>query len=242
MSPGAVIFIYVGLGAYMTTSERNSGIRALLSRPWIYDAFQAVVGATASRKWIAEQHLRVRPGMTVVDVGCGTGALRTQLPVDVSYFGFDPSSDYIASAKRCHSGDFSTGTMRDFLSEYGHKLAGRVDLVVCMGVLHHMNASDVAEVLSGAALLLNSSGRFCGVEPAFLVRQDRLSRWVLKQDRGTSIRQDVEWQRLLGNHFGRSEVQVANNLLRIPYVHALLTGWQTADVHSINENSVISRL
>jgi hypothetical protein len=95
-----------------------------------------------------------------------------------------------------------------------------------MGVLHHVSGEQMDEILEGAAALLKPNGRFCALEPAFLAKQDFLSTWVLKQDRGTSILFDVEWQRLLAKHFRIGEVQITNNLLRIPYVHALLTAWK----------------
>ena len=118
------------------------------------------------------------------------------------------------------------GTIREFLDAHAEQLSGQVDLVTCMGVLHHVNTSQMDEILEGAACLLKPNGRFCGIEPAFLAKQDFLSTWVLKQDRGTSILMDVEWQRTLARHFRIAEVQVTNNLLRIPYVHALLTVWK----------------
>lgn len=208
------------------STERNSGLRSILAKPWVYNAFQIAVGAGASRNWISTHHVRAESGMTIVDIGCGTGEWRSKLPEAIDYFGYDLSADYIAAAKGRHNGDFLAGTMKDFLAARGEDLAGRVDLVTCMGVLHHVNHEEMTEILNGAALLLKPNGRFCGLEPAFLAKQDFLSTWVLKQDRGTSILFDVEWQRLLARHFRTGEVQVTNNLLRIPYVHALLTVWK----------------
>jgi 2-polyprenyl-3-methyl-5-hydroxy-6-metoxy-1,4-benzoquinol methylase len=210
----------------MMVTERNLGLRSVLAKPWIYDAFQAAVGASSSRKWLAKNHIRPESGMTVVDVGCGTGEWRRELPQEVQYFGFDPSASYIHSAQQSHTGSFMAGTIREFLDAHAAELAGKVDLVTCMGVLHHVSGEQMDEILEGAAALLKPNGRFCALEPAFLAKQDFLSTWVLKQDRGTSILFDVEWQRLLAKHFRIGEVQITNNLLRIPYVHALLTAWK----------------
>jgi SAM-dependent methyltransferase len=207
-------------------TERNTGLRSWLTKASLYEGFQTLVGAKSARKWTVDHHIQAVEGMIIVDIGCGTGSMRTHLPVGINYYGFDPNPAYIEAAKKQHEGEFLAGVMNDFMRAHGKSLIGRVDLVICMGVLHHVNSEQMAEILYGSAQLLAAGGRFCGLEPAFLAKQDFLSRWVLKRDRGTSILFDVEWQRLLASHFRTSEVQITNNLLRIPYVHALLTGWR----------------
>jgi SAM-dependent methyltransferase len=163
--------------------------------------------------------------MIVVDVGCGPARLRALLPPDLEYFGFDPNPDYIANARRTTDGTFSVGTMNDFMQAYGEALAGRVDLVTCMGVLHHVSPDEMDEILFTARRLLRPGGRFVALEPVLLAWQDAASRWVVGQDRGTSILDDVEWRELLDRHFPRAQVRVTTHLLRIPYTHALLTAW-----------------
>ncbi len=205
--------------------ERNAGLRRFLGTAWVYQAFQSLVISRRARQWIVSDHIRPAAGMIVVDVGCGPARLRTQLPPDLEYFGFDPNPDYIKTARRTANGTFSVGTIKDFIQANGKALAGRVDLVTCMGVLHHVSSESMDEILTAARCLLRPGGRFVAIEPVFLACQDAASRWVLRQDRGTSILNDVEWRELLDRHFPRAQVRVTTHLLRIPYTHALLTGW-----------------
>ena len=165
--------------------------------------------------------------MTVLDVGCGPAVLRADLPNDIDYYGFDPSHDYIASAERKHEGTFIAGVMPDFLEIHGEALSGRVDVVLCSGVLHHLTTEQMKDVLAGARQLLKPGGRFAAIEPTFLAKQGILSRWVMNQDRGCNILYDFEWREVLASFFPKAEVKVLTNLIRIPYTHALLTGWKT---------------
>ncbi len=205
-------------------SERNDGLRSLLSVSWIYETFQNAVGQPDAHPWLLENLWKIRPGMTVVDVGCGPARLRALLPEDIHYFGFDPNPSYIAKAKSSLTGNFTVGVMPDFLEHHGAALLGKVDAVLCSGVLHHLTRDQMAEVLEGGRRLLKPGGRFLAIEPCYLVRQDPWSRWVINRDRGCNILHDHEWRSAFQAHFGQVDVRVANHLLRIPYMHSLITG------------------
>lgn len=202
--------------------ERATGLHKLLGTSWIYDLFQFIVCGKAGMTWLCANHWKIEKGMVVVDVGCGTARLRAEFPEEISYYGFDPNARYIETGMKTEA-NLVAGGMAEFLEKFGGVLAGKVDVVVCSGVLHHLSAEQMDEILAGAKLLLKQNGRFAALEPAFLVRQDWISRWILKQDRGTHILHDYEWRREMETFFDNVEVRVANNLIRIPYMYALIT-------------------
>jgi len=113
--------------------------------------------------------------------------------------------------------------MSEFLQQYGEQLKGAVDVIVCCGVLHHLTDAQSHELLQGCHSLLKVGGRLACVEPTRLIYQDRLSSLMQSFDRGANIRLDLEWVRLLQQHFARVESRVANNFNWIPWVHILLT-------------------
>ena len=203
-------------------NERNAGMRSWLSSAMLYRLFQRSVGGNSFGEWLAKNHWQVQPGMTVLDVGCGPAALRSKLPESLNYYGFDPNPDYISWASKYASGVFHLGVMETFLAEHSATLCGKVDTVICSGVLHHLADDQIEDVLAGASHLLKPGGRFVALEPVFSQDQSLVSRWVVKQDRGTNVKSDHEWLQMLKQHFPDSQVKVVHGKLRIPYTHGLL--------------------
>ena len=52
-------------------AQTTSGIRAILSNPKVYAAFQLVVGSTRVRTELIQTYVKPEPGLRVLDVGCG---------------------------------------------------------------------------------------------------------------------------------------------------------------------------
>jgi 2-polyprenyl-3-methyl-5-hydroxy-6-metoxy-1,4-benzoquinol methylase len=192
-----------------------------LGVPLIYRLFQSAVGATATRRWLAREAWRVTPGMRVIDIGCGPGDVLDVLP-DVEYLGIDISSRYITQAQRHYGsrGQFITGTSAVLRSMSG---VGAADLVICTGVMHHVDEVHARELLADALFSLKPGGRFVSLEPTFLRHQSALSKWIISKDRGQSIRAELGW-RTLAESAGFSQVHtsVLTGLLRLPYTHILI--------------------
>jgi SAM-dependent methyltransferase len=71
------------------------------------------------------EHVNPRVGETLVDFGCGTGALCELLPAEVSYIGYDSSPGMVARARRDHPGRQFTTLEPGFASA-----------MVCVGALN----------------------------------------------------------------------------------------------------------
>jgi 2-polyprenyl-3-methyl-5-hydroxy-6-metoxy-1,4-benzoquinol methylase len=182
-----------------------------------------MVGADAASDWMLKHACRITEGMRVVDIGCGPGDIVNVVP-PIEYVGVDISEAYIAQAAATHGsrGVFRAGTARVLLDE---PRAFNADLVMCMGVLHHLDDHEVREVLDVAMQLLKPGGRFVAIEPSYLVKQSRLSKWIMSKDRGQSIRTDARWREMTdGTPFQTVHVRVLTALLRIPYIHVVIEG------------------
>lgn len=51
--------------------QGDRGLKRIFALSWAYNLFQDLVGATNSRKWVAEYFLRAQPAQRIVDLGCG---------------------------------------------------------------------------------------------------------------------------------------------------------------------------
>jgi len=70
----------------------------LLPIPICYDAFQTAVGSVKFRKEFVAKNLGKYPMENVLDLGCGTVSIISQLPFGKQYVGIDTFQKYIDKA------------------------------------------------------------------------------------------------------------------------------------------------
>ena len=203
--------------------EDDRGLRRPLRVATIYDWFQSLAGARYAKLWLAENYWKLNLGDKVIDIGCGPGAVLDYLPDGIMYIGIDISKEYITSAKRRDDprATFMVGTARDFLCQLDSRLSN-AQLVICNGILHHLDDSETLDVLKLARESLQSAGRLVCFEPCYLIHQGSLARWVMKHDRGRNVRSEAEWRRLSSAVFDCFRTRIATNLLRLPYTHIII--------------------
>ncbi len=203
--------------------QDDSRLYKLLTEGWLYDAFQDLIGRRSAIRWMADNVWKCRGNESVLDIGCGTGRLLEYLPSGVQYTGFDISEKYIESAQRRYGAraQFVVGTAREFL-EGGRDRLSIADLVLCSGVLHHLEDDEALDVLKLAKQQMNPGGRLVCMEPVYLAKQSRLSRFIISRDRGKNVRTERAWKELAGTVFSSFTTSVLTGLIRIPYVHIVI--------------------
>lgn len=201
-------------------SQVTTGIRRVLSHSTVYDAFQALVGAAPARRRISSDYFRARPGMTIVDVGCGTADILDFLPPGIRYYGFDLAQSYIDAA-RARFGDRGSFRCAD-VTLLGPDDVPQCDLAIAFGVLHHLDDGGVRNLLGCLYDRLAPSGRMVTIDPAFEEGQSRLARAAIRRDHGQNVRDAEGYLALVPTSFNKRTVVVRHDLLRIPYTHAIL--------------------
>ena len=209
--------------------ERADGLRRLLSLAPFYAGFQNAVGARRAREWFAARALQLPDGARVIDIGCGTADIVDLVPRGVAYAGFDPNAAYVERAARTYAGRpdtvFLHGTAEDAARDA--RFTGAA-LVMCLGVLHHLDDQEAAAVLAFARGALRPDGRLRAIEPAWLPAQGRLSKWIMSLDRGIGIRSAAEWHRLVSRAFPGCQTTPMTGLIRLPYTHVYVDAGMAA--------------
>lgn len=201
-------------------AQITHGVRRILSSSLVYDLFQTMVGAKRFRRQIVERYLRPEPGMHIIDVGCGTGAMLDYLPEGVRYYGFDLSHDYIEHAKNQFRGrgDFYCADV----ANASELRLPKADLVIAMGLLHHLDDAEAINLIRDIMQLLTPSGRFIAVDGCFEENQSRIARWFLERDRGQNVRDRSGYVALAADMSLKVSIEISHTLLRIPYTHSIL--------------------
>jgi SAM-dependent methyltransferase len=203
----------------LEVAQITTGLRAVLNFSAAYNISQAFVGARRLRREIVDQYIRPWNHMKILDLGCGTGEILDYLP-QVDYVGIDLSDQYIARAQQRygHRGMFYAGR-----AERGNGLAkGQFDLVLLVGVLHHLSSLEAREMVVVAKSALKVAGRMVTVDPCFDSNQSFFARYLAAKDRGQNVRTEQGYRHLAQPYFVVVKSFVRHDLLRIPYTHCIL--------------------
>jgi SAM-dependent methyltransferase len=201
-------------------TQITNGIRGILAVPAAYDLLQSALGAGRARKRLVQDYIRPMPQDNLLDIGCGTGELLKYLPTHVHYIGFDLSQAYIDAARLRYGnrGRFECSDVANFDSS---DLNG-VDLVLAIGVLHHLDEDQAMHLLQTAWEKLRPGGRLITMDGTLINGQSRLARALILRDRGQNIRSPDGYTNIARSKFSTITCTVRHDLLYVPYTHCIL--------------------
>jgi SAM-dependent methyltransferase len=197
-------------------AQVTTGVRAMLSHPLVYNTLQSLLGAERVRARIVRDHVRPFPGMRILDLGCGTAEILRSLPTDITYVGYDMSPEYIAAAQRRFA---DRGTFHCRLLEQTEVVTLEpFDLVMGIGVLHHLDDATARQFMLVARSALARGGRIYTLDPCYTPGQSSIARFLISRDRGQHVR-DVEGYRALPRGLAAEVTGTLVHKSWIPYTH-----------------------
>lgn len=194
--------------------------RNLLSKAWAYSGFQRLLRHDENPWARLLEALRIGPGMRVLDIGCGPADILDHLPDTIDYHGFDIEANYIAQARERH-GNRGTFEVRA-VSPQAVGDVGTFDLIMAVGVLHHLSDTDVDVVMAGSARILRPGGRLVTFDGVFTSGQNPIARGLLHLDRGKYVRNESGYVAAARQHFNHVTTAIHHDILRIPYTHIIM--------------------
>lgn len=197
-------------------AQVTSGVRAVLSRPVVYEALQRMMGAKRGREWIAHDLIRPFPTMRILDLGCGPAEILDSLPEDVAYTGYDMSPEYIAAAEAKFG---ARATFRCRLLEHAEaSTLEPFDLVMGIGVLHHLDDDTARQFMTLAKAALKPGGRVLTLDACYAPKQNPIARFIISKDRGQHVR-DAAGYRALAEGIFTSIAGAVRHWAWPPYTH-----------------------
>ena len=194
--------------------ERVMGI------PWVYKYFSSGIGKPESGAWFANEIIRAAPKARILDVGCGPADVVSRLG-DVSYLGIDHNPKYIETARA------RFGSRAEFhcwdVTDTRLTALGKFDIVLMLGVLHHLTDGEIHTMLQHASTTLKPGGRLITFDCAVDRGQHPIARILARLDRGRYARTTDRYRELISKHLTPVEVVVRHDLLRVPYTHTIIT-------------------
>jgi cyclopropane fatty-acyl-phospholipid synthase-like methyltransferase len=196
-------------------------LRNILKNPLLYSSYQKLVGGYRARRKFVEDHLHLKPTHKLLDFGCGPGDILEFLP-EVNYTGIDIDPVYIERArlKYGHRARFECSTLKELHLEE----KGSYDYVIATGVLHHMNDENCHSFLRFAQSALKPSGKIVTLDGCYIPDQNRVSKFLLDNDRGEYVRTPESYLTLLQPYFNPTRSVVEETYFHIPYTLFIMEG------------------
>lgn len=164
-----------------------------LSNPLIFNLQQKLCNSYENVKNEFSDYFREEP-LCILDLGCSTG-IAGQRICDIpkhKYTGIDLTQEYIDFArKRCPTVDYRVmdGRKLEFPDHF-------FDIVMFVGVLHHMDNETAEACLKEVRRTLKPTGFLLIAEPVF-TPNSVVSNLFLSMDRGKFIRESSEYLNLV---------------------------------------------
>jgi SAM-dependent methyltransferase len=183
-----------------------------VERPASYSRLQRFVGWSRVWERFVAEVVRAHPGARVLDVGCGPADVLLFLPEGVHYEGIDTSRDYIEGAARRHGvrGMFRVAQVQ------GETPTEPYDLVLVLGLLHHLDDAVAVEVLRAAAALA-PNGRVLSLDGCRGATSTGLRGFFYDVDRGQHVRDQAGYEALARRAGLVPHSQRWAGMLRVPY-------------------------
>jgi SAM-dependent methyltransferase len=187
----------------------------LLRFQFFYDLYQLLVGGVAYRNRLIRR-IYSPEVLTLVDLGCGTGAIIPLLDSSTKYIGIDTSDEYLKKAKlrggNCQLllGDVSEKTWTNGLALSSNTVA------TALGLFHHLDDESLMGLLSNCSEILPVGGLLVSVDPVIVRDSSTVARWFANNDRGKVIRSPEELNFLLRKFGFETQIATFKNQVRIP--------------------------
>lgn len=171
------------------------------------------------RSTFPREHIRAREGQRVLDIGCGPADIVAELP-RVDYTGFDSNPEYIATATKNY-GDrgrfYCRSVNEETLGEHVN-----FDIVLAVGVLHHLDDDEAEKLFRLAHAALAPGGRLVTLDGCFVPGQSPIARFLISRDRGRFARNEAGYRKLAAGVFGKIDTVIRHDLLTVPYTHLVM--------------------
>lgn len=201
----------------MSDGPGGGDVKNLLARVNVYIGVQKVFGADRLRtKAIAEAG--ITPGDRVLDIGCGPAYYLDRLPAGIDYYGFDTHLPYLEWARRrwpqarFHHGIFDETSAPDGVV---------FDVVLLLGLLHHIDDPAADALLSLCGRMLAPGGRVVSADTAYEAHQKRFARWMSDNDRGEHVRPTAGYREMAERSFSVVRGRVVD-VMRVPTTQWLM--------------------
>ena len=197
-------------------------MNGILDNPIIFNFLSVITGDVKVKRKIIDEFIKPFNGAKILDIGCGTGQMLKLINENfsVSCTGFDINARYVNYAKqKNNSGNFFCADITNTIT-----IENDFDIVIASDILHHLNNTDVMNLIEVAKKSLKPNGHFIAVDPIKTEQQNTVEKYLMKNDRGKYIRAKEENLNLLKLYFSQINTTTLQGSYFIPWTECVFQG------------------
>lgn len=191
-------------------------IKSILEIPVVYDLWQIVAGDKRRHKIMINDYIGPTKGKSVLELGCGTADLLQYLEPS-NYIGIDMDESYIAYSKKRYANRKEAAFHVMDLNEYAQVCKQKFDIILMIGVVHHISDNEVKECFARARELLSDGGVLIAADGVYVKAMSAFEHWLLDMDRGDYVRDLAAYKRLHEEFFDEVHCDVRKDLMNLPF-------------------------
>jgi len=193
-------------------SQKSNLFYNFISNKYIYIFLQKLMSATSVRKNFVKVH--IKKDFNVIDVGSGLSTIIEGLP-SINYYGYDINRAHIKYAKKKYfKKNFHFYCKRLTKNE----ILGlpKFDCALLLGIVHHLNDNEFKTMISLIKKSLKKNGKILILDNVITQKQNFISKFLIKRDKGDNIRNLNQFKLILNKYFSKIKYKI-NHQRFIPY-------------------------
>ena len=198
--------------------KENYVFRRLLNLPIVYRLFEDFIAKKNGRQIFYDRYVGDVEGKYILDLGCGTGDILDCITGEKRYIGIDNNKKYIEQNKERFKGRKTANFYYADLNTYAEKCEGKFDMILLIGVIHHISDDEVEKAMISIKNLLNKGGIFISHDPCYTKDMNPIARILCKLDRGQYVRYKEQYIEMMNKFWDDIWYEIQTDTLRfLPY-------------------------
>lgn len=199
-------------------------LRRILDIPVVYAAFQKMIAKKGARQWLLEKYIGDTSGKRILDLGCGTADILDYIYDEKMYVGIDNNRLYIRENKKRFEDRKTCRFYYTDLNTYSEKVSQKFDIVLMIGVMHHIDDNEVEQVMKSIKRIIADGGVFISFDACYTKGMNPIARLLCMLDRGRYVRYADEFIATQKKYWTNVKYDIRTDTLRfLPYSVIIFT-------------------
>lgn len=199
-------------------------LRKTLEIPEIYSWFQKQIAKKNYREWFFKKYIGDTSDKRILDLGCGTADILDYIRDEKLYVGIDNNKQYIEKNKRIFADRETCKFYHADLNAYSEKATQKFDIVLMIGVMHHIDDNAVNDVMTCIKRIIADGGIYVSLDPCYTKDMNPIARLLCMLDRGRYVRYADDFIRIQEKYWTDVKYDIRTDTLRfLPYSVIIFT-------------------